>query len=252
MKTYTLETCVDSVESAVAAEKGGATRLELCQNLIIGGTTPSPQLFLEVCRNVKIRIHVLIRPRFGDFCYTDAEFSVMRNEVAMFRELGADGVVIGILHPDGSLNEEQLEVLVKEADGMSVTLHRAFDVCKDPFAAMEQAIRLGFRTILTSGQSSICTKGAELLSELERQSAGRIQIMAGAGVDAAAIAELYPKTGICAYHMSGKTELDSRMEYRKRGVPMGLPSLSEYTVFRTDEKAVRAAKRMLEYLEKTV
>lgn len=137
MKDYILEVCADSVESVLAAEEGGATRVELCQNLVIGGTTPGPKFFEEVRRHSKIRIHALIRPRFGDFCYTDYEYAVIREEVKMYRELGAEGVVIGILKPDGTLNMEQMEGLMEEAKGMSVTLHRAFDVCADPFAALE-------------------------------------------------------------------------------------------------------------------
>ena len=138
MKDYMLEVCVDSVESAIAAQRGGAKRLELCGNLIIGGTTPTPALFRAVKAAVDIKIHVLIRPRFGDFCYTDAEFAIIREEVRQFRELGADGVVIGILRPDGSLNMEQMGELIREAGGMQITLHRAFDVCSDPMRALEE------------------------------------------------------------------------------------------------------------------
>lgn len=140
MKDYILETCVDSVESAMAAAEGGADRLELCSNLIIGGTTPGPWLFEEIRKRSDIRIHALIRPRFGDFCYTDAEFSMIRNAVKDFRKMGAEGVVVGILKPDGTLNMEQMKELMDAAGDMSVTLHRAFDVCADPIEAMEQAI----------------------------------------------------------------------------------------------------------------
>ena len=176
MKDYILETCVDSVESAMAAAEGGADRLELCSNLIIGGTTPGPWLFEEIRKRSDIRIHALIRPRFGDFCYTDAEFSMIRNAVKDFRKMGAEGVVIGILKPDGTLNMEQMQELMDAAGDMSVTLHRAFDECADPIEAMEQAISLGIDTILTSGQKNTCLQGAELLNELEIRSQGRITI----------------------------------------------------------------------------
>ena len=142
MEGYILETCVDSVESAMAAERGGANRLELCGNLIIGGTTPSPALYEEVRRHCGLRIHALIRPRFGDFCYTEHEFRIIRGEVKLFRELGADGVVIGCLRPDGTLNLEQMKALMEEAGNMSVTLHRAFDVCSDPYKTLEEAVDL--------------------------------------------------------------------------------------------------------------
>ena len=156
MKDFVLEACVDSVESALAAVKGGATRLELCSNLVIGGTTPSQWLYEEIRKESDIRIHALIRPRFGDFCYTDHEFEIIRNEVRMFRKLGAEGVVIGNLRPDGTLNMEEMEQLMDAAGDMSVTLHRALDVCRDPYETFEQAKRLGISTILTSGQKNSC------------------------------------------------------------------------------------------------
>ena len=166
MKDFVLEACVDSVESALAAVKGGATRLELCSNLVIGGTTPSQWLYEEIRKESDIRIHALIRPRFGDFCYTDHEFEIIRNEVRMFRKLGAEGVVIGNLRPDGTLNMEEMEQLMDAAGDMSVTLHRAFDVCKDPFAALEAAKALNLSTILTSGQAASAPAGASLLRRL--------------------------------------------------------------------------------------
>lgn len=249
MENFILEVCADSVESVLAAQRGGATRIELCQNLVIGGTTPSPCLFQEIRRHTDIRIHVLIRPRYGDFCYSEYEFTMMRDEVEMFRKLGAEGVVIGMLLPDGSLDVERMRALRKAAGEMSVTLHRAFDVCADPLKAMEQAIALGFDTILTSGQSDVCTDGAPLLAELQRRSRGRICIQAGTGVDEEAVRELYPKTGITAYHMSGKQVLNSVMEYRKTQVHMGLPFISEYELIRTDEQKVRAVRSLLEELQ---
>ena len=133
MEKYILECCVDSVESAMEAEKGGANRIELCSALVIGGLSPSKALFEKVKENVSIKIHVLLRPRFGDFCYTQFEHEIIKQEIRMFKELGADGVVIGTLNPDGSLNMEQMQELVEEANGMSITLHRAFDMSADPF-----------------------------------------------------------------------------------------------------------------------
>ena len=188
MKDFVLEACVDSVESALAAVKGGANRLELCSNLVIGGTTPSQWLYEEIRKESDIRIHALIRPRFGDFCYTDHEFEIIRNEVRMFRKLGAEGVVIGILRPDGTLNMEEMEKLMEDAGDMSVTLHRA------------------------------------------------------------AIRELQPYTGAHAFHMTGKVVLESSMQYRKEGVNMGLPSLSEFEIFRTDAEKIREARKVLEEL----
>ena len=190
MNDYILEVCVDSAESALAAAKGGAGRLELCQNLVIGGTTPGSKLFEVIRRQTTIPIHALIRPRFGDFCYTPYELEEIREEVAMYRELGAEGVVIGVLKEDGTMNMTAMEQLMEAANGMSVTLHRAFDVCRDPKEALEQAVSLGMNTILTSGQQNSAVKGAELLAELQRQAAGRIRIQAGGGICADAIREL--------------------------------------------------------------
>jgi copper homeostasis protein len=248
MKNYILEVCVDSVESALAAQNGGASRLELCGNLIIGGTTPSPCLFEEIRAVSSIRTHILIRPRFGDFCYTDHEFAIMRKEVAMFRKLGADGVVIGMLCPDGTLDMERMKILMEEAGDMSVTLHRAFDVCVDPFVALEQAKELGIDTILTSGQKNSCMDGKELLKQLVDREEGRITIMAGSGVDAEAIRQLQPYTQAQAFHMSGKQSLESNMVYRKEGVNMGIPSVSEFEIIRTGQEKIRQACQILENL----
>lgn len=249
MTDFILEACVDSVESALAAARGGASRLELCGSLVIGGTTPNPWLFQEIRKHTDIRIHVLIRPRFGDFCYTEEEFILIREAVREYKKLGAEGVVIGCLNPDGTMNMEQMKILMEEAEGMSVTLHRAFDVCADPYETMEQAISLGIDTILTSGQKNVCTFGTELLKDLVEKSAGRIRVQVGSGVNAEVIREVYPKTGATAFHMSGKKTLDSEMKYRKEGVNMGLPSLSEFEVWRTDENAIREARQVLDQFE---
>lgn len=248
MNNYILEACVDSVESALAAAEGGATRLELCSNLIIGGTTPSPWLFREIRKYTNIKIHALIRPRFGDFCYTNPEFEIIKQAVADFKEMGVEGVVIGILNPDGTVNMSQMKELMQIAGNMSVTLHRAFDVCADPFKALEQAIELGIDTILTSGQKNVCTEGAELLKELVEKSEDKVTIQVGGGVNAQVIRQMYPLTHARAYHMSGKITLDSAMKFRKKGVNMGLPMLSEFEVLRTDAEKIREAKKVLEEL----
>lgn len=248
MEKFILEVCVDSVESARAAVVGGATRLELCANLIIGGTTPSPLLYEEIRKYTDIPIHVLLRPRFGDFCYTPSEFAILKEEIAEFRRLGAQGAVIGMLLPSGELDVKRLGELTEAAEGMSLTLHRAFDVCRDPKEALEQAVELGFDTILTSGQKNSALQGAGLIKELVSQSQERIVIQAGSGVNAQVIRELYPLTKATAYHMSGKVPLESPMEFRKSDVSMGIGSVSEYEIWRTDESAVREARTVLEGL----
>lgn len=240
-----LEVCVDSVESAIAAAEGGADRLELCSNLIIGGTTPSVPLFKEIKKVTDIPIRVLIRPRFGDFCYTDYEFSIIREEVKTFKELGADGVVIGILNADGRLDIPKMKTLIDEAEGIKVTLHRAFDVCVDPYEALQQAKELGIDTILTSGQKNSCLEGKVLLKELVERAGNEINILIGSGVNAEVISELVPFTKAHCFHMSGKMNVDSGMNYRKDDVAMGLPMMSEYIIWRTDKNAVMKARDVL-------
>lgn len=245
MKQSILEACVDSVESAVIAAGAGADRLELCANLLIGGTTPTLAAYRQVRKRCDSVIHVLIRPRFGDFCYTDNEFEIMKQEICQFREAGADGVVIGILNPDGSLCYERMAAFVEVAGPLSVTLHRAFDVCRNPEGVLEQAVTLGVRTILTSGQANVCTEGISCLKKLKEQSRGRIDIMAGSGVNAGVIADLYHTTGITSYHMSGKVTLESPMQYRKADVHMGLDTVSEYERWQTGEEAIKKAAAVL-------
>lgn len=248
MKNYILEGCVDSPKSAQIATQAGANRLELCSNLIIGGTTPTRALFEEVRSCCTNRIHVLIRPRFGDFCYSDAEFRICLKEVQQFKELGAEGVVIGILRPDGTLNREQMRELISAAEGMSVTMHRAFDVCKDPFETLEMAVALGIHTVLTSGQKNSCWEGRSCIRDLVQASTGRIDIMAGSGVNADIIRPMYQETGVTSYHMSGKIVLDSKMQYRKADVHMGLDSLSEYDIWQTGEQQIKDAVMALDQL----
>ena len=245
MMSHLLEVCADSVQSAIAAQEGGADRIELCSALVIGGLSPSPAMFQQVRENTDIQIRVLLRPRFGDFCYDEYEFQTLKEEVRQFRELGADGVVIGILKPDGTLNMEQMEELVRAAEGIGITMHRAFDVCRDPYEALEQCVSLGIDTILTSGQKSSAWEGRELLAELVRRSDRRIDILAGAGIGPSVIRELAEYTGVRSFHMSGKKVLDSRMEFRREGVPMGIPGFSEFEIWQTDAEQVRKAVEIL-------
>lgn len=247
MKQYTLEVCTDSVESAICALDGGADRLELCANLIIGGTTPSPALFEKIKElRPDSRIHVLIRPRFGDFLYTDYEFDTIRREVELFGRMGADAVVVGCLKADGTLDVEKMKILREAAGETHMTLHRAFDVCRDPFGALEEVKKLGIQTILTSGQKKNCLEGRDLIQKLTEQAERKVEILAGSGVDADVIRKLLDTTDVTSFHMSGKCVLESGMTYRKEGVPMGIEGFSEFQIFRTDEAKVRAARKVLD------
>lgn len=246
MSPYLLECCVDSVQSALLAEQGGADRLELCSNLVIGGTTPSLSLYEEIRKRSDIRIHVLIRPRFGDFLYSQEELAVIAGDIRRFRQASAQGVVIGCLTPDGELDMENMRVLMDAAQDMSVTLHRAFDMCRDPFRALEQARELGVNTILTSGQAQSCLEGVSLLEELAQKAGPDLTILAGAGIHADAVRLLLQKTSLTAFHMSGKRILESGMHYRNANVSMGLSGMSEYEIWQTDPEAVRQVRLLLE------
>ena len=247
MKNFTLEVCVDTLESAKAAINGGATRLELCSNLVIGGTSPSPQLLSQIRKISDIPIRAMLRPRFGDFCYTDSEFDIMRWELEEFTKAGTTGVVFGILSPDGTLDMKRMKTLCDDAKGMDKTLHRAFDVAKDPFETLAQANELGMNTILTSGQQANAWTGRKLIADLVKKADG-IEILAGAGVKTDNIATIHHETGCTSFHLSGKIVIDSPMVFRRDEVKMGLPSLSEFERWQTDAMAVSAAREVLEKL----
>ena len=243
-----LEVCVDSVESALAAKAGGADRLELCANLVIGGTTPSPALLRAVKRETALPVHALLRPRFGDFLYTEREWAVLLEDAAALLDAGADALVSGALTPEGELDPLYVKQAVSLAHehGKKFTLHRAFDVCRDPLAALRQCEELGVDTILTSGQAESCLKGLPVLKTLfaARES---VELMIGAGVDAAAIKTIRAQLPEAAcFHMSGKTVLESGMRYRKQGVPMGLPGMNEYELWRTDAEKIKLAREELD------
>ena len=211
--------------------------------LVIGGVTPSPAMLEQVLRDCPVPVNVLIRPRFGDFLYTDAEMDQMCREIDLFRRLGVNGVVIGALTPDGALDMEKMRRMMDCAGDMEVTLHRAFDMSRDPFRTLEDAVSLGCRTVLTSGQAPDAAAGIPLLARLRRQAAGRIHIMAGCGVKWWNIQQIHHETGIRTFHTTGRrAPLDSGMTYRKSTVSMGLPTLSEYEVWQTDpEEFARCA-----------
>lgn len=243
---YTLEVCVDSVESAIVAAENGANRLELCGNLVIGGTTPSLELFREIRRYTDVDINVLIRPRFGDFHYTNHELNIMCREIESFAKEGAHGVVIGTLNTDGTLDVAAMKAMIKAAGDCHVTLHRAFDVCKDPMAVLAQAAELGINTILTSGQAGSCFEGKELLEKLVKEAPEGMDILIGAGVTPEVIEKMIRYIPARHFHMSGKKILDSEMTWRNPIVSMGLPGISEFEIYRTDGEQIKKAKEILE------
>ena len=235
-----IEVCANSVESAIAAQAGGADRVELCAAIPEGGTTPSAGAIRAARKYLNLRLYVIIRPRGGDFCYSDLEFEIMKNDLLMAKEWGADGVVFGVLKSDGQVNIERSRELVECARPLSATFHRAFDMTPDPHEALEQIIRLGADRILTSGQKNQAIEGVDLIAELVKQAGDRIGILVGSGVNENNIDELRRKTGAREFHVSGRKTVDSVMQYRKPGISMGgVPSLSEYEYSVTDAQRIR-------------
>lgn len=222
------EVCANGVESCIAAQEGGADRVELCAAIPEGGTTPSYGE-IKVARRVltTTRLHVIIRPRGGDFLYSDLEMERMAADIAVCRDLGVDGVVFGCLRADGTIDIQKNRFLMEQARGMSVTMHRAFDRAINPEQALEDAITLGFDRILTSGQQPKAVQGMELLSRLNKQAAGRIILMAGSGVTEQNICEIHETTGLKEFHFSARESFESGMEYVNSNLYMGRPGTNE-------------------------
>ena len=208
-----IEICCGSIQSAANAKAGGAVRVELCQGLIEGGTTPSPATIQYAVRELGLKVFVLVRPRGGDFCYNELEVKTMEEDVAFCKEAGASGIVVGFLHPDGTIDTELTRRFVQLAAPIPVTFHRAFDRCTDPLHALEQIIDCGCARILTSGCEPTAMEGADVLQQLVKQANGRIKILAGSGVTPENAAVLREKTGAPEIHGSCKiTRADGAWE----------------------------------------
>lgn len=234
-----LEICAGSVESAIAARDGGAQRIELCAALEIGGITPSAGIIAEARKVEGLALNVIIRPRGGDFLYNSYEAESMIYDIQLCKKLGVDGVVIGALTADGDIDTSLCRRLIDAADGMSVTFHRAFDMCRDPRQALEELIALGCDRVLTSGQATTAEAGIPLLKELVEQAAGRISIMPGCGVNSGNAAMILQETGATEIHASARKGVGSGMRFRHSGVSMGNPDSDEYARKETDAQEVR-------------
>ena len=247
---FILEICVDSIESACAVRETGASRIELCSALSEGGLTPSTGLISSVRSNLDIEINVLIRPRRGDFLYSDNEFSVMRWDIELAGEAGANGIVTGILLHDGSIDVERTALLAEYAAPMSVTFHRAFDLCRDPRKALNDIILTGALRVLTSGQAQKAVEGAALIKDLIGIAGNKLIIMPGGGINEYNIAALAASTGAHEFHMSARKAIQSRMTYRKKGVSMGGNQIqSEYELNIPDIDRIRSVINILEHIE---
>ena len=213
-----IEGCVDSVPSAIAAEAGGAGRVELCDNLIEGGTTPSAGAIEECKTRLRIPVFVMIRPRGGDFLYTDVEYRVMRRDIAHAKALGADGVVLGLLRADGTVDVERTRPLVEAARPLRVTFHRAIDVARDAGEALDALMAMGIDRVLTSGQAPTALEGAAVIAALVRRAAGRIVVLPGCGIDDTNVQRLVADTGVREVHLRGSALQPSAMVHRNRRI----------------------------------
>lgn len=218
-----LEICANSVASALAAQQGGADRVELCDNLGEGGTTPAYATLTMARELLDIALYALIRPRGGDFLYDGLELELMSQDIALCKRLGYDGVVIGLLEPDGRVDKKKTRWLVELAWPMGVTFHRAFDQSLDPLAALEDILDAGCERILTSGQRPTAPEGAQLLGQLVRKAGSRIAVMAGSGVRPDNIAQLVSQTRGREFHATAKRDRPSDMRYRDT-LSLGAPS----------------------------
>lgn len=241
---YKLEICANSVASCIEAQKGGAYRVELCASIPEGGTTPS---YGEICvarELLDIKLHVIIRPRGGDFLYSPLEHKIMLKDIEMARQLGVDGIVTGCLTPDGDVNMEGNRELIDAAGDMSVTFHRAFDMCRNPFDSLERIIELGCHRILTSGQQQVAEEGIPLIKELVRQAGERIIIMPGSGINNHNIACIARETGAKEFHLSARKAVESDMKYRNPQLKMGAETIviNEYEHQVTDAELVKITK----------
>lgn len=247
MKDYTLEICAGSVASCIEAERGGASRIELCAALPEGGTTPSLGTVAVALERVEIPVFPIIRPRSGDFLYTQDEVDTMECDIRMFVDLGVRGVVIGALTPNGEIDCEVCRRLIDAAQGISVTLHRAFDMVCDYTKALEDAITLGFDRILTSGGAPNAFAGMQNISRLIEQADGRISIMPGSGIREDNIATIAWNTGAREFHASLRAPIESKMIYRNPHVSMGgSVTIDEYSLLQTDAKTVASVVRALQ------
>jgi len=218
---YTFEICANSVKSCLAAQEGGAHRVELCTAIPEGGTTPS---FGEVAiarEMLQIKLNVIVRPRSGDFLYSPLEIRSMLKDIEMCKKLNVNGVVFGVLNSTGNINISAMNELMAASKGMSVTFHRAFDMCRDPHTTLEEIINLGCDRILTSGQQPTAEEGIPLLKKLNEQAQNRVIVLAGSGVNETNIQKIASETGISEFHFSAREKQESQMAYRNPFVSMG-------------------------------
>lgn len=235
-----IEICLGNAQSVLAAQEGGADRVELCSDLFEGGLTPTLGTFRTARKLAdKIKINVMIRPRGGDFCYSNEEFEVMKEDLHIFREEGADGLVLGILNANGTIDEERTSELISLAKGTPVTFHRAFDMTKDGVQSLNTLIKLGAARVLTSGLEPTVPEGAVLLKKLVELAGDKIIVMPGCGLNERNFEQMKSFIGAKEYHMSLEKEYSSCMEYHPGHIYMGgMLRQSEFTLTSTSKQRV--------------
>lgn len=216
-----IEACIDSVESALIAQKSGAKRVELCSALFEGGLTPSAGMVRMVKKTAAIDVMAMIRPRGGDFCYSKEEFEVMLSDIQSMKECAVAGVVFGVLEKNGKIDVKRTKMLIDTARPLKVTFHRAFDVTPDPLSALETLIKLGVDRVLTSGQESTVWEGIEVLAKLKAQAGNRIIVMPGGGISERNFDKIHRELALGEYHLGLTAWKESEMKFRRDYVPMG-------------------------------
>jgi copper homeostasis protein len=239
MTAIKVEIAAYDIESAHIAQQNGANRIELCANPAQGGTTPDPGTILMAAKLLHIPLYIMIRPRGGDFYYSKKEFESMLLAIEFVKNAGADGVVAGLLHPDGSVDIERTRKIVEAASPMEVTFHRAFDMTNDPIQALEDVIATGAHRILTSGQKPNALSGAKLIAELVKKAGNRVAMMAGSGINDSNFAELIAASGVREIHLSAKKYVPSHMQFQNCDTAMGNAGSNEYRILRTDGEMIR-------------
>jgi copper homeostasis protein len=240
-----IEVCVDSVASAIAAERGGARRVELCSNLLEGGVTPSAGLIESVRARTTLGLQVMIRPRGGDFCYTTDELETMRRDIIVAKKLGADGIVLGILDASGNIDTVHAHELVELARPLNVTFHRAFDMAADLFRALEDTCATGADRLLTSGGEQTALQGVQSIAQLVKAARGRIVIMAGAGIDDDSAVTILEQTEIKEIHVGLGSSTASPMLHRNPRISMGAATGREYQRFQVLEEDVVSLRQAI-------
>ncbi len=246
-KSFELEICAGNIQSVLAADVGGADRVELCDNLIEGGTTPSGGTILLAKEHSEIDIFPIIRPRGANFVYDGVEQGIMLRDIKIAVEYGADGIVIGALNSDGTVNYDLCCRLIEAAKGLPITFHRAFDHCRDPFEALDILVKMGVKRLLTSGQKNTALEGGDLIAKLQSRAGKQLAVMAGGGVDENNITELAQKTKAKAFHASLRSVYKQQAVFSKNEVRFnGTKDLEENQIMAS---SVERIKRVIKKLE---